>query len=75
MRMTLLTTTEAADRLGVTRWRVSALINAGRLKAEKKGQIYLIDERDLQAVMFRKAGRPPKAKAESSKVGKKGQKK
>ena len=29
-----LTTSEAAERLGVTRWRVNALIKAGRLKAE-----------------------------------------
>lgn len=58
--MALLTTSEAAERLGVTRWRVNALIKAGRLKAEQKGQIYLIDERDLKAVMVRKPGRPPK---------------
>lgn len=58
--MTLLTTSEAAERLGVTRFRVNALIKSGRLKAEKKGQIYLIDERDLKDVMVRKAGRPPK---------------
>jgi excisionase family DNA binding protein len=67
--MTLLTTSEAADRLGVTRWRVNALIQAGRLKAEKKGQIYLIDERDLAPVMDRKPGRPPTKKA-SKKNGK-----
>jgi excisionase family DNA binding protein len=69
--MTLLTTSEVAERLGVTRWRVNALIKAGRLKAEKKGQIYLVDERDLKDVEDRKPGRPPKAKAETSKVGKK----
>lgn len=62
MRMATLTTSEAAERLGVTRWRVNALITSGRLKAEKKGQIYLIDERDLKAVMVRTPGRPPKAK-------------
>jgi excisionase family DNA binding protein len=71
MHMGLLTTSEAAERLGVTRWRVSALIQAGRLKAEKKGQIYLIDERDLKPVMVRKVGRPPKPKAETGKVSKK----
>jgi excisionase family DNA binding protein len=58
--MGFLTTSEVAERLGVTRWRVNALIQAGRLKAEKKGQIYLIDERDLKAVLERKPGRPPK---------------
>lgn len=61
--MNLLTTAEAAERLGVTRWRVNALIQAGRLKAEKKGQIYLIDERDLKAVENRKPGRPATKKA------------
>jgi excisionase family DNA binding protein len=59
--MKLLTTAEAAVKLGVTRWRVNALIKAGRLKAEKKGQIYLITERDLEAVADRKPGRPRKA--------------
>lgn len=61
--MNLLTTSEAAERLGVTRWRVNALIKAGRLKAEKKGQIYLINERDLKDVEDRKPGRPSKKKA------------
>ena len=58
----LLTTSEAAERLGVTRWRVSQLINDGRLKAEKYGQIYLISEKDLVTVAERKNGRPPKEK-------------
>lgn len=58
----LLTTSEAAEILGVTRWRISQLIQSGKLKAEKFGQIYLIKESDLDAVSVRpKAGRPPKA--------------
>lgn len=56
--MTLLTTAQAAERLGVTRWRVNALIKAGRLKAQKMGQIFLIEEGDLEAVRVRKPGRP-----------------
>jgi len=64
--MAILTTSEAAERLGVTRWRVNALIQSGRLKAEKKGQIYLIDERDLKDVMDRKPGRPPKKTPQKS---------
>jgi excisionase family DNA binding protein len=68
--MKFLTTSEAAERLGVTRWRVNALIKAGRLKAEKKGQIYLIAESDLAAVAERKPGRPS-----TKKVSKKGGKK
>ena len=59
----LLTTSEVAERLGVTRWRVSQIIQSGKLKAEKFGQIYLINEADLKDVLERpKAGRPPKAK-------------
>ncbi len=56
----LLTTAEAAERLGVTRWRVNALIRDGRLKATRLGQIFVIEEGDLKAVEHRKPGRPPK---------------
>ncbi len=56
----LITTSEAAEKLGVTRWRVNALIRDKRLKAEKFGQIFLIRESDLKAVENRKTGRPKK---------------
>lgn len=56
----LLTTSEVAERLGVTRWRVNAMIRDKRLKAEKIGQIFLIRESALQAVADRKVGRPKK---------------
>ncbi len=56
----LLTTSEVAEKLGVTRWRVSQLIKDGRLKAEKYGQIYLIKEEDIEIVKERKTGRPKK---------------
>jgi excisionase family DNA binding protein len=60
----LLTTSEVAEKLGVTRWRVSQLIKAGRLKAEKFGQIYLIKEEDLtDEIMNRPTGRPAKQAA------------
>lgn len=62
----LLTTSEAAEKLNVTRWRVSQLIQSGRLKAEKYGQIYLIDIDNLQAVSNRKNGRPAKVKSSDS---------
>jgi len=65
----LLTTAEVAERLGVTRWRVNALIRDDRLKATKMGQIFVIDERDLKPVMVRTPGRPP------HKASKKGEKK
>jgi excisionase family DNA binding protein len=61
-----LTTAEAAAHLGVTRWRVNAMIRDGRLKATRLGQIFVIDEKDLKAVEVRTPGRPPKAKAEDA---------
>ena len=66
-----LTTADAAALLGVTRWRVNALIRDGRLKAMRVGQIFLIEERDLKAVAERTPGRPPKVKAEVSPNGEK----
>ncbi len=61
-----LTTADAAALLGVTRWRVNALIRDGRLKAMRVGQIFLIEERDLKAVAERTPGRPPKVKVEAT---------
>ena len=54
-------TTEAAKRLGVSSNRVRALIESGRLKAQKIGREYAIDPADLKAVQNRKAGRPRKS--------------
>ncbi len=65
--MSLLTTPEVAERLGVTVTRVQQMITAGRLPAEKLGRDYVVKEDDLALVANRKAGRPPKAKAEASK--------
>lgn len=56
----MLTTTDAAVRLGVTVRRVQALISAGRLPAERVGRDWLIQERHLARVSERKPGRPPK---------------
>lgn len=58
--MSLLTTPEAAERLGVTVTRVQQMIAAGRLPAEKMGRDYFIKEEDLKLVEDRKPGRPPK---------------
>ena len=60
--MKIITTTEAARRLGVTPTRVRALIEAKRLKAFKYGREWLIDPKDLDAVKERKVGRPRKAR-------------
>jgi len=55
-------TTEAARRLGVQPNRVRTLIESGRLKAQKIGREYAIDPKDLEAVKYRKVGRPRKAR-------------
>jgi excisionase family DNA binding protein len=59
--MKLLTTKEVAERLGVSVRRVHALIQDGRLPAQKFGRDYQIDEKDLKRVAERKPGRPRKA--------------
>lgn len=59
--MKLLTTKEAAARLGVSVLRVQQLIWDGRLPAEKIGRDYVIKEADLKLVEDRKPGRPRKA--------------
>ena len=56
----LLSTTEAAVRLGVSVPRVQTFIWKGRLPALKIGRSYAIDEDDLKLVENRKTGRPPK---------------
>ena len=53
----LITTREAASRLGVTVMRVQQLIWAGRLEATKLGRDWLIEEQSLAAVADRKPGR------------------
>lgn len=60
--MKIISTAEAAKRLGVTANRVRALIEAKRLKATKVGNVWLIDPKDLDAVKDRKVGRPRKAR-------------
>lgn len=62
----LLTTTEAAAELGVTRRRVVAMIDSGILRAEKFGTQWLIRPADLAKVGDRKPGRP-KAKRKAAK--------
>lgn len=58
--MKLLTTKDAATRLGVTVGRIYQLIGEERLPAQKVGRDYLIDEKDLKLVKDRKPGRPKK---------------
>jgi excisionase family DNA binding protein len=58
----LISSKEAAERLGLSLRRVQALITAGRLPAQKIGNSYVVDEKDLELVKERKAGRPTKDK-------------
>lgn len=60
--MKLLTTKEAAGKLGVTQTRVQQLILEGRLPAQKMGRDNFIKEVDLRLVADRKPGRPAKQK-------------
>lgn len=62
--MKTLTTTEVAQRLGVTVRRVNDLITSGRLPATRFGRAYMIKESDLKSVENRQPGRPRKAKKE-----------
>ena len=56
----MLTTAQAAERLGVSSRRVLALIEAGDLTAERFGRSWMIDERSVEerARMPRISGRP-----------------
>lgn len=56
----LLTTRQAAKRLGISPRRVRALIASGRLPATKHGSAWAIQEKDLELVKERPTGRPPK---------------
>ena len=58
----LLTVNEVAERLRVSRRRVRQLIEAGRLRAERVGPIYLIRESALERVRYRPVGRPRKSR-------------
>jgi excisionase family DNA binding protein len=70
--MGLISTSEAAKRLGVHITRVQVLIREGRLPAQKIGRTYVVDEDDLKLVEERKPGRPRKLQdKETSKQGNK----
>ena len=56
----IITTREASKILGVNKSRVIQLILAGRLKATKLGNMYVMKEKDLEKVKNRKPGRPKK---------------
>lgn len=56
----MLTTNQVAERLGLTRRAVLAMITSGRLKAERFGAAWQINESDLEQIEYRKVGRPRK---------------
>lgn len=57
----LLTTQQAAEKLGVTAGRVRQMIVDGQLPAVKMGRDNFIRTSDLKLVQNRKVGRPPKS--------------
>lgn len=62
--MNLLTTNQAAARLGISSRRVRAMIEAGTITAHQLGHEYAIEEKALDGVTVHgKAGRPPKVQA------------
>jgi len=56
----VLTVTEVAARLRVSRVRVWQLIKSGRLKAEKVGNFYTMKESEVDRAVYRPVGRPRK---------------
>ena len=56
--MEQLTTKQASEILGVSRRRVIALIEQGKLKARKFSNVYVISPKDLETIKNRKNGRP-----------------
>jgi excisionase family DNA binding protein len=61
-----ITTNEAARELEVTRQRVLQLIQDGRLRAEKFGNVYMIRRPDLLNIEAKPMGRPPKVATEKA---------
>ncbi|HLM60139.1 MAG TPA: helix-turn-helix domain-containing protein [Pyrinomonadaceae bacterium] len=56
----LISSKEAAEKLGLSLRRVQALITSGRLPAQKIGNSYVVNEKDLEFVKERTPGRPSK---------------
>jgi len=58
----LISSKEAAEKLGISLRRVQALITSGKLPAQKIGNSYVVQITDLELVKVRKPGRPAKSK-------------
>ncbi|HEX8195560.1 MAG TPA: helix-turn-helix domain-containing protein [Pyrinomonadaceae bacterium] len=62
--MALLNTKKAAELKGVTERRIRRLIEDGKLKAEKVGRDWIIEETELEKIeTYGKAGRPKRNKS------------
>lgn len=68
MKLSVITTKEAAERLGITQRRINALIKSGKLPAQIFGGSWMIEEKDLALVAERKPGRPPSAEKSEAKT-------
>ncbi len=60
--MAELTTKEAAERTGLSPWRIAQLAKSGRIQARRFGHAWAIDEESLAAYVPQKGGRKKKAK-------------
>lgn len=58
----LLTTSEVAQKLGVSIRAVQLAIRCGRLEADKIGRDYMIRQSALSRIKRKPTGRPPKAR-------------
>jgi excisionase family DNA binding protein len=60
--MGVVSTQQAAEIMGLHIQTIREYLRAGRIKAQRIGRVYVIDERDLRRFMAveRKPGRPPK---------------
>lgn len=64
----MLTTAQAAEKLGISSRRVLELIKGGRLPAQPFGRTYMIQEKDLALVKNRKPGRPRATASKKRKI-------
>lgn len=58
--MDFVSASEAAELLGVSRMWVSSLIRDGKLQAVRVGSSWVIERKDLEDLIARRAADPPK---------------
>jgi excisionase family DNA binding protein len=64
----IISTKEAADRLGLSVRRVQAMVKAGKLPGQKFGNAYMINEENLALVEDRKPGRPKRLRPKTEQL-------